>query len=316
MTDNESLSLREPWTSRQILQWTTQKFKDLSLETPQLDAQLLLCHVLQVSKIQLYMDLDRPLSHTERNNLRELVKKRMNGAPVAYLLQEKHWYQSIFYVDSRVLIPRPETECIIDFALDAFPNKDNHPRVIFDFCTGSGCLAITLATLFPNAQVVAIDISPLALAVAKENCQRLNTPHISLKELDLTNHTSYLSLLHEFGQAQLIVANPPYISEHEWPQLATSVKDFEPKIALTAPQNGLGIAFNIIEFCEKYELLRANDSFFAMELGINQPQKILNSALLNNIRQIQTCKTYEVKCDLDGNPRFLCSQDKKSDVKS
>ncbi len=305
MPQVETRSSQEHWTARQILLWTTEKFKALSIDTPQLDAQLLICHVLAVSKIQLYMDLDRPLSPAERNSLRELVKKRLQGEPVAYLLKQKHWYNHTFFVDSRVLIPRPETECIIDFVLDAFPKEEAAPNLIFDFCTGSGCLAITLASLFPNAKVIAIDISPHALAVAKENCARNNTPNVILKELDLTKEDTYLSLAHEFGRADIIVANPPYVSETQWQDLQPNVKNFEPKLALTAPQEGLEIAIFILKFIEKIELLKQNKAFFAMELGINQPE-----ILLSHFSSNQTNKEHHwhTKNDLDNNPRFLCAQ--------
>jgi release factor glutamine methyltransferase len=106
------------WTTRDILSWTTNRFKQLDLDSPLLDAQLLLSHVLKTTKIQLYLDMDKPLTEQERAELRQLVSRRLEGEPVAYILNEKHWYNLTLKVDKRVLIPRPETELLADFALE------------------------------------------------------------------------------------------------------------------------------------------------------------------------------------------------------
>lgn len=283
------------------MNWMTQKFKESDLDTPLLDAQLLLCHVLGFSKIQLYTDYDRPLDVAERGRLRELVQRRLQGEPVAYLVNKKYWYDLELYVDSRVLIPRPETECILDHCHSAFccDEKRDVPKLIFDFCTGSACLAIALARLFPSAQVVAVDVSQDALDVAALNIKKydLEKP-ISLEKCDLNNPSDQENLIKKYGSPQLVVANPPYVTSSEWNSLDLTVKNFEPKLALVDEGDaGLKLAKQIALFVTKLE----NPVFFMMELSPVQPE----------VLKVDLQKNHDLKSevllleDLDKNSRFF-----------
>jgi release factor glutamine methyltransferase len=147
----------EIWTVRDVLNWTAQRFSALELPTPLLDAQLLIGSVLSLSKVQIYTQLDRPLIETERSQLRELVRRRLSGEPVAYLLNQKDWHDLDLFVDKRVLVPRPETETLLDLILAVCRHESWQPQRILDLCTGSGCLAIALAKAYPQAKVVAVD---------------------------------------------------------------------------------------------------------------------------------------------------------------
>ena len=118
------------WTIREILNWTTKRFSESGIDTPLLDTQLLLCRVLNLTKIQLYTEIDKPLNDKERFQFRELVKKRLKGEPVAYLLNEKYWYDIKLYIDNRVLIPRPETESMLDFILQKCKLKNKYLTLI------------------------------------------------------------------------------------------------------------------------------------------------------------------------------------------
>lgn len=269
------------WTIREILNWTTKRFTESGLDTPLLDAQLLLSHVLNLTKVQLYVQIDKPLNDLERKRFRELVYKRLQGAPVAYLLHQKFWHELELYVDERVLIPRPETETMLDIVLQYLKLKQISPNVIFDFCTGSGCLAIALAKKYPSARVFGVDVSSAALVVAEKNAILNNVTNVQWLNLDLNNEESYSYLQKEFGCAEVIVANPPYVTEEEWGNLDISVKNFEPKIALVSEDSGLKIGKNIYNYTQSFALLNKLEYVFAMELAENQPKKVSSQPIKN-----------------------------------
>jgi release factor glutamine methyltransferase len=256
------------WTVKDILEWTRSRFAQLDVATPLLDAQLLLGSVLSLKKVQIYMHLDRVLSEEERAGMRDLVRRRVLGEPVAYLLGHKEWHEIDLFVDKRVLIPRPETETLLDFVLDTFRSSQSQPARILDLCTGSGCLALSLARRFPSANVYAVDISEDALDVARINAKRNNVKNISFIQGDVTDAGLYASLLNQAkGPFDVVVSNPPYVSEEEWKQCDIGVRDFEPKLALTASDEGLSIARQIkLHFIEGG--LLSSNSVFGMEVGL------------------------------------------------
>ena len=299
------------WTIGDVLNWTTSKFKQCDLPTPLLDAQLLLCQVLKTQKINLYLDYEKPLTVLERKSFRDLVTRRLNGEPVAYILNEKYWYNLNLYVDKNVLIPRPETECLVDFVKDVFLHQKENPKIIFDFCTGSGCLALALAQLYPESTVVGIDVSSQALEIAKKNALKNNISNCEWLLLDLTKSDSYSFLKNKLNVAQVIVANPPYVTEKEWFGLDISVKNYEPKIALTAEDEGLYIAHQILKNCQEFSLLEKEKcGFFAMEMSEGQPQKLISTKIcsLPSILSLQKNNLEEwfSICDFDLKYRFLC----------
>ena len=162
------------WTVKEILTWISAKFQSEKIQTPLLDAQLLLCHVLKYKgRVDLYINSEKILKQSELVSLREFVKRRLLHEPVAYIINQKYWYNLDLYIDSNVLIPRPETESLLDFIIETLSSRSRddtgiEANIIFDFCTGSGCLAIALGKLFPTSKVYAFDISPQALEVAKK----------------------------------------------------------------------------------------------------------------------------------------------------
>lgn len=319
---NANKGTGDAWTVRDILNWTTKRFVELELPTPLLDAQLLLSHVLGFSKIQLYTQIDRPLSADERVAMRDLVKRHVQGEPVAYLLNQKHWHDLDLMVDKRVLIPRPETETLLDFVLSVWRQANKSPEVIFDFCTGSGCLAIALARAFPEARVLAIDISEEALEVARANAQRNGVPQLECLLGDLSRPPLYEYLLKTCGPADIIVANPPYVTEDEWMRCDISVKDFEPRLALVAAEQGLALSRQIAVQVMRTELL-SRQSVFAMETGVGHPRALVErltgegSAVAKSETQAESFSAQvhawklprnEFFCarDLEEKDRFLC----------
>ncbi|MEN9529813.1 MAG: hypothetical protein RI932_1686, partial [Pseudomonadota bacterium] len=245
-------------------------FSALELPTPLLDAQLLIGSVLSLSKVQIYTQLDRPLIETERSQLRELVRRRLSGEPVAYLLNQKDWHDLDLFVDKRVLVPRPETETLLDLILAVCRHESWQPQRILDLCTGSGCLAIALAKAYPQAKVVAVDVSADALEIARINCERHGVTNVELVLADvLAPHTQ--SHLVSMGQFNIIVSNPPYVSEAEWMECDVSVRSFEPKVALVGGEQGWMMPAELLQALSKSGLLSGAE-LIGFELGLSHPE--------------------------------------------
>ena len=156
-----------PWTVRRVLAWTRQHFEKRGVDAPRLASELLLAHLLGLDRVRLYTDLDRPLEKRELSAYRALIERRVAGEPVQYLTGKRDFYGRSFQVDARVLIPRPETELLVEAVLRALPTG-GVPRLL-DLATGSGCIAVTLSAERPEATVVATDIDSGACTVARAN---------------------------------------------------------------------------------------------------------------------------------------------------
>ena len=232
----------EEWTVKKLLEWTTEYFTKNGSESSRLDAEILLSHVLNWSRIQLYTEFEFQPDGTERSQFRELIKRRAAGVPVAYLIGTKEFYSMDFLVTPDVLIPRPETEFAVVRSLDLLRNLGNsgEPLRCLDLCTGSGAIGIALAAQEPRLHVTASDISRPALAIARENVQRHQLEdRVQLLESDL------------FGAIptrpfHLIVSNPPYIGLQEEKSLSSDVVDHEPRVALFSGQDGCDCSLAII----------------------------------------------------------------------
>jgi release factor glutamine methyltransferase len=259
----------EIWTVRDVLNWTSQKFADVRLPTPLLDAQLLIGSVLSLSKVEIYTQLDRPLLESERSALRELVRRRLGGEPVAYLLSQKFWHDLDLFVDSRVLVPRPETETLLDLVLAVCRHENRHPVRILDICTGSGCLALALAKFFPAAEVTGIDLSADALEVAALNAARNRVTNVNWIRGDALKRDVYAQLGPK--SFDIVVSNPPYVSEAEWTECEPSVRQFEPRMALIGGENGWQFPKLLLENLNSAGLL-AQAALAGFELGISHPE--------------------------------------------
>ena len=218
------------WTVREILKWTRGYFKDAGIIQPRLEAEILLAHVLGVDRLQLYLSPDTPLTSDERSRFREVIKKRRSGVPLQYLTGEVSFYGLRFRVRDDVFIPRPETEELLEKALDLVP-RDQDLRFL-DLGTGSGVIAVSLAKYLPRVQVTAVDLSVDALKLAKENAE-LNdvSDRVDLIRSDWFEHVS--------GKFDLIVSNPPYIPEEEMNSLPAEVREHEPHRALDGGKGGM-----------------------------------------------------------------------------
>lgn len=222
------------WQLMDLLRTTAAWFEQKQVSEPRLGAELLLAHVLGEERMQLYLQHDRPLSSGELDRYRELCRKRAQGYPVQYLAGEQFFYGYRFMVDARVLIPRPETELVVEYAADMLSCKPagGEEYSILDVGTGSGCIAITLARLLPAAKVDAVDLSDDALNVARENARQLGVDaQLSFIQDDLFSD----SFLEGRDGYDMLVSNPPYIPDSEWETLQSEVKLHEPRLALTVP---------------------------------------------------------------------------------
>lgn len=226
------------WTLRKILDWCTGYFEKKRVEPPRLCAEMLLAHVLNCPRIRLYTDLHRPMSDGELATVRDLVRRAGGHEPIQYLTGRASFYSLDFDVTPDVLIPRPETETLVDRALaDLKSRAVAEPRVL-DLCTGTGCVAAAIATNAKTAQLVATDVSLPALDVARKNVDRLKlADRVSLCCGDLYDA---LATLVDARPFDLIVANPPYIATAQIAGLDVNVRDYEPRLALDGGPDGLG----------------------------------------------------------------------------
>lgn len=255
------------WTVQRILAWMAQDFTALGLTSPRLDAELLLCNVLKCDRVRLYMDMPRPLAREELDAVRALVQRRRKREPVAYIIGEREFYKHAFEVSSAVLIPRPETEIVVDRALAVLPKGATEPAHALDLCTGSGAIAITLAAERPLLQVDATDISPEALAVATRNAVR-----IGVAERVALLHGDLFAPLPRDRRYAVITANPPYVTDTDYKTLAPEILQHEPSLALVAGADGLDVLRRI---CAEAADWLAPQGFLVMELGAGQAPAVM-----------------------------------------
>jgi len=249
--------LSEAWTVLKLLRWTADYFAGRGVDAPRLDAELLLAETLGLDRVGLYVNFERPLQADELAAFRERVRRRAVREPLAYILGRAEFWSLSLLVTPAVLIPRPETELLVEQAL---PRLGDGPRQVLDIGTGSGALAIALAHERPECSVTAIDRSTAALAVAADNC-RINgvADRIVLADGDLAALPP--------GPFDLIVANPPYIPSGELAALMPEVRDYEPRLALDGGADGLA-AYRAITAQAAGVL--APGGWLLMEVGFDQ----------------------------------------------
>jgi len=272
-------------TVLEVLQATTAYFKQRNIENPRLNAEHLLAHVLRRKRIELYLDFERELTETELRPLRDLVKRRSEGEPLQHLLGTVEFCRLTFLCDKRAMVPRPETEELVEFLKSEIQNSKSE---IVDVGTGSGVIALSLAAEFPEARILAVDVSDDALALAQENAITL----------DLSSRVQFLKsrLLENIeGAFDLIVANLPYISTLDRQTLSREVLH-DPEIALFAGAGGDELVRELID--QAPTRLRPG-GMLALEIGLGQGQALLSVLTEKNYRDI--CS----KNDYNGVTRFL-----------
>ncbi len=262
---DEAQGSADAWSIRRVLTWAADDLKKRGYGSPRLDAELLLGRILRLDRIGLLLDAERPLTRSELAQYRALHQRRRAGEPVAYLLGVREFYGRSFMVDPRVLIPRPDTEHLVEVALARTRHLSLSARVL-DLCTGSGCVAISLGRERPTARVLAVDVSPDALAVAVENALRLGAYNVAFVLSDL-----WAALPGGQRRFDLITANPPYIAEGEIPRLPVDVRAYEPRLALAGGADGLDLLRRIVAGAPAF---LAEDGVLAVEIGADQGQAV------------------------------------------
>lgn len=254
------------WTIIKILDWTKQYFADRGVENPRLDAEVLLCAVLQCERIKLYMDFERPLTGAELSQYKNYVARRGQHEPLAYILGEKEFMRNSFKVTPATLVPRPETELLVESLIKAARGlKADGDVKILDIGTGSGAIIVSLLDYLPNAKGVGVDISVDALIVAEENSRR-----IGVRERAGFMQSDLFSRIPVDKKFDIIVSNPPYIPAADIAGLAKDVQK-EPRGALDGGADGLDFYRRIISEAMDH---MTDEGILAFEVGINQAQVV------------------------------------------
>jgi release factor glutamine methyltransferase len=254
----------ERWTVGKLLTWTTDYLKRRGSESPRLDAEVLLAEVLKWQRVQLYTHFEDAVSEEARARYRDLVRRRAEGAPVAYLVGRKEFYSLPLTVGPAVLIPRPDSEFVVVEFLSV-AKALSAPRCV-DVGTGSGCLALACAHEHASAIFLAVDISPEALVVARENARVLGLEN----RLDF-RQGSLLKPVANDGPFDVILSNPPYIPTGVIPTLETGVRDYEPHCALDGGVDGLRVVSELIE--QAFSMLKPGGHLI-LEIGSDQEEPV------------------------------------------
>jgi release factor glutamine methyltransferase len=277
------------WSVRRVLSWAADDLKRRGNDGARLDVELLLGRVLGLDRIGLIMQSERPLAPGELAAFRELFKRRRLGEPVAYLLGGREFYGISLRVDARVLIPRPDTERLVEVALERTRARSMQGNAL-DLCTGSGCVAIAFARQRPTWNVTASDISSDAVALARDNAHRTG----AVRNLRVVQGSLFAAVA---GQRfELVTANPPYIATAELAQLPVDVRDFEPRLALDGGPDGLDLVREIAALAPSQ---LTEGGVLALEIGADQGPAALEILKARGYRDVQLAR------DLGGRDRVV-----------
>ncbi len=289
----------DQWTIAGILSWTQGHFEKWRPETPRLDAELLLAFVLGCSRLDLYLKADQPLNQKERKAYRELVQQRADGCPIAYLIGEKEFWSLTLEVNKNTLIPRPDTETLVENTVVQIQNwQIKHPEsqcLIAELGTGTAAIPLAICAEVKNLHIIAVDCSKDVLEVAERNMERhksLLSPRNNLIELVESNLFSKINLTEKLD---FIISNPPYIPSKNISRLQVDITQYEPLIALDGGPDGLSFYRYLLETAPS--LLTPEGEMF-LEIGFDQ-QANLNLLL----KEFPDWKTSVFQPDLQGNDR-------------
>ena len=252
-----------------------------NIESPRINAELLLAHTLSCKRLDLYLSYDRPLNEDEVNIYREFIRRRSKYEPLQYIIGKVEFFGLEFIVNPSVLIPRQETEILVETIINSFKKEDN--LKILDIGVGSGNISVSVAKHLHNSKITATDISEQALTTAKNNAEMNSVS----EKINFINHNILKDDLNE--EFDIIVSNPPYISEKEFPELKDELKVYEPKSALTDFSDGLNY-FKVISSKAK-SLLKNNGKIF-FEVGQGQSEDVEKILRENNFKEILIVKDY------------------------
>ena len=258
------------WRVIDLIHWAETYLKEKEFDNPRAEIEWLLCALLDCNRLNVYLRFEEPLSQSQLTILRNWVKRRLQNEPLQYITGSCDFYGRQFLINSKVLIPRPETERLVDIAIEKM-NGINSPSIL-DVGTGSGCIATTLGLEIPDSKVMGVDISLDALEVANENKARLCSENVLFIEMDILN-TLPEKLF------DLLISNPPYIPKNEMENLMKDVKDFEPVIALEDENNGFTF---YKRFAEIGRTLVKPGAWFVLEVGMGDHPSMVKSIFSNS----------------------------------
>ena len=284
----------EPWTIQRLLTWITEYLTDKDVEAPRLSAELLLSNILSLKRIELYMHFGQVVEKQQLERLRDMVKRAGAHEPVAYLVGKTEFYSIEIEVNQDCLIPRPETELLVERAIEFLRGREG-PQSVCDLCTGSACIAVAIAKNFPHAHVVATDISDAALAVAARNIEKYQLEdRVTLLNGDLFDPV----IPHLDGSTfDLIVCNPPYVSSTEYEALDKNVREYEPALGLLAGQDGLDVYRRIADHAGG--LLKDNGAIM-LEVGYSQ-----GPAVRKLVEEAGLSRAVKIEKDFNDNDRIV-----------
>lgn len=283
------------WTTTKLLDWMVGYLDKAGVESARLRSEMLLSHILGVQRIMLY--IDSPVAADKLTSLKELVRQAADHKPVEYIIGHTTFYSMTINVSTDTLIPRPETEDVVQHAIDALRGRGADCRRVLDMCTGSGCIAAAIAKNVPDCSVVATDVSLGALAVAAGNFKLCKVDQrVTLLEGNMFEPLAGL----DNGVFDVIVSNPPYVTAAEYEQLDKNVRDYEPSLALLAGADGLDFYRRIAAVAPEH--LKA-DGVLVLEIGYQQGDAV--SALLKDAGRFTDVKVHK---DLTGNDRVITAQ--------
>ncbi len=283
---------KKTWKVIELLKTTTDYLKQKGIENSRLNAERLLAHVLDMERIKLYVEFERPVSDEELTKYRGLVSRRTKKEPLQYILGETEFMGLPFLVRPSVLIPRPETEILVEEVLKLKSENEDQTNIL-DIGTGSGCIAISVAHFWPKSKVTGIDISAEAIKIAEENKALNKISNVTFLEKDLFSNWPDNNLPQQFD---IIISNPPYVTEEEMGSLQSEVKDFEPKIALTDFKDGMDFYKHIFSLLNKSKV---KTKYLFLEMSGSQQDKIVDEAKKCKFNSIDIIK------DLTGIDRVL-----------
>ena len=282
----------ESWTILRMILWSAEYLKNKGVETGRLDAEWLLAAALGVDRLQLYLKYDRPLSSEEREAFKPLLRRRAGREPLQYIIGRTGFRELELKTDPRVLIPRPETEVLVQEVLDwASAGAES----VWDMGTGAGAVALSLAAEGTWTRVVATDVSPEALSVAADNAERYDLGgHVEFRE------GSLFEPLEEGERFDVIVSNPPYIAEGEKGELQPEVRDWEPSEALFAGEDGLDVIRQLVAGAPNHLV---SGGLLALECGLGQAEGIAA-----DVQATGAFGAVRIRADLTGRPRFVTAE--------
>lgn len=280
---------------------STKYLEEKDIETPRLDAELLLANVLGCERLGLYMDWNKPLVELEVASYRELIRKRaQERVPVARLVNHRHFFGREYPVHSDAFVPRPETEGLIEIALELLETQSVYQGikpVIFDIGTGSGCIIITMALEFSAGIFIATELIPETFEVAKSNAKHFHAE----QRIDFRLGKNFADYQ---GSVHLLISNPPYIAHDEIKELPPEVSLHDPGAALDGGEDGLEIFDEILKEAEKFLV---SGGWMIFEMGEDQEQPIKE-----RFEKTEWISNHKMKRDLAGKPRYFMAQKKSS----